>query len=739
MNQLKSINKFFHFNSYFNSHSLFRLFAVSLLCVSFCLQTTAQDTTNQTQLSTTELDSLMTVSGDSLGVAEDVVIPIKHNIAFFDADVTAKNDKYLLEVSALDSKYQQVNELVTGRYPFQIDGKEKNLNFTAGKATLTLEKLPNSVYLKHRTEGSDEDQVRFFQFKEKNGAVSKWEIPTWVSILPPLIAIILALIFKEVITSLFLGIWIGAWMLYGFDVKSFFWSFLHSVDKYIFHTLQDGDHIAIIVFSLLIGGMVAIISRNGGMAGVVNGLSKLSNSARSSQLVTWLMGIAIFFDDYANTLVVGNTMRSLTDKFRVSREKLAYIVDSTAAPVAAVALITTWIGAELSYIGDVTGTLGISESPYSIFLNSLQYSFYPFFTLIFILFLAITNRDFGPMYTAEMRARTTGKVFDMGLKEDEDEIEVEKMDPIKNAPHRALNAILPVLVIIVGTFAGLWYTGIAATDWAAEIAKLKLNASGPEDLTLFAKLPIIIGNSNSYDALIWSSTLAVTTAIVLTLSQGIMSLRATMETMMVGIKAMMGAIIVLVLAWSLAQITKDLHTADFLTGLLIGNLNPLFLPVLIFLLAALIAFSTGSSWSTMAILYPIALPLAWAISQAAGNPIDLTMQIFYAVTSSVLAGSVLGDHCSPISDTTILSSLASQCNHIDHVRTQMPYALTVGTVSSVMITLSMYMQLPAMVSFGSGLGILLLVVLLFGKRVPEWSALQKEMDAQEPAIIEEEA
>lgn len=735
MNAYKPKNNYLSFKS--SLHFTFELFAISLLWLFCSLPLLAQDTTNQTQLSAVELDSLMTVSGDSLGVAGDVVIPVKHNIAYFDANIQPKEEGYSLEVTALDAKYRQLNELVTGRYNFMIDGEDKTLNFTAGKANVSLEEMPKSVYLKYRPEGSEKEQVRFFQFKEKNGAVSKWVIPTWVSILPPLIAILLALIFKEVITSLFLGIWIGVWMLYGFDVEAFFWSFLHTVDEYIFHTLTDGDHIAIIVFSLLIGGMVAIISRNGGMAGVVNGLSKLSNSARSSQLVTWLMGVAIFFDDYANTLVVGNTMRSLTDKFRVSREKLAYIVDSTAAPVAAIALITTWIGAELSYIGDVTGTLGISESPYSIFLNSLQYSFYPIFTLVFILFLAISNRDFGPMHTAEMRARTTGKVFDTGLEKEEEEIEVEKMDPIKNAPHRAINAILPVLVIIIGTFVGLWYTGMAATDWTAEITKLKLNANGPEDLTLLAKLPIIIGNSNSYDALIWSSTLAVTTAIALTLFQGIMSLRATMETMMVGIKAMMGAIIVLVLAWSLAQITKDLHTADFLTSLLVGNLNPLFLPVLIFLLAALIAFSTGSSWSTMAILYPIALPLAWAISQAAGNPIDLTMQIFYAVTSSVLAGSVLGDHCSPISDTTILSSLASQCNHIDHVRTQMPYALTVGTVSSVMITLSMYMQLPSMVSFGAGLGILLLIVLLFGKRVPEWATLQREMENQEPAPVVE--
>ncbi|MFK7903986.1 MAG: Na+/H+ antiporter NhaC family protein [Chitinophagales bacterium] len=717
---------------------VFELFTISLLWGFCSLQLNAQDTTNQTELTAAELDSVMTISGDSLGLTADVVIPVKHQIAFFDANVVPNGNEYSLEISALDAKYRQLNEFVTGRYDFKVDGDDKTLSFIAGKANLALQEIPQSVYLEHKPDDSEKGMVHFFQFQEKNGEVSKWEIPTWVSILPPLIAILLALIFKEVISSLFIGIWIGAWMLYGFDVKAFFWSFLHTVDKYIIHTLTDADHVMIMVFSFLIGGMVAIISRNGGMAGVVNGLSKLSNSARSSQLVTWLMGLVIFFDDYANTLVVGNTMRSLTDKFRVSREKLAYIVDSTAAPVAAIALITTWIGAELSYIGDVTASLGINESPYSIFINSLQYSFYPVFTLVFILFIAILNRDFGPMYTAEMRARTTGKVFDMGLKEEES-IEVEELNPVKNAPHRAINAILPVLVIIVGTFVGLWYTGMAATDWAAEIAKLQLNnANGPEDLTLFAKLPIIIGNSNSYDALLWSSTLAVTTAIALTLSQGIMSLRATMETMMVGIKTMMGAMIVLILAWSLAQVTKDLHTADFLSNLLAGNLNPLFLPVIIFLLAGLIAFSTGSSWSTMAILYPIALPLAWAVCQAEGLPIELTMQVFYAVTSSVLAGSVLGDHCSPISDTTILSSLASQCNHIDHVRTQMPYALTVGAVSTLIGGLSMYYQLPAAVSFGSGLGILLLVVLLFGKRVPEWASLQQASENQEQANIEAE-
>src|SRR6056297_1068164 len=237
-------------------------------------------------------------------------------------------------------------------------------------------------------------------------------IPLWFSIIPPLIAILFALIFKEVFTALFIGILVGTTTMFIYQDFSFFPALFKGVfsivDTYILESLTKPGHMSIIIFSMLIGAMVNIITRNGGMKGVVNYLSKFANNARSGQFVTWLLGIAIFFDDYANTLVVGNTMRPVTDRLKISREKLAYIVDSTAAPIASIAFVTTWIGAELSYIQDGINTIGLDKSPYTIFLNSLAYSFYPIFALIFILLLVWKQRDFGPMYKAECHARQHG-------------------------------------------------------------------------------------------------------------------------------------------------------------------------------------------------------------------------------------------------------------------------------------------------------------------------------------------
>lgn len=513
-------------------------------------------------------------------------------------------------------------------------------------------------------------------------------IPLWLSILPPLVAIGLALIFKEVIIALFVGIWMGAFIAGGLRLEGMLGivkSLLQTVEKYVINALDDGGHLSIIVFSLLIGGMVAIISRNGGMAGVVNRLTKYATTPKSAQFITWLLGVGIFFDDYANTLIVGNTMRSVTDRFRISREKLAYIVDSTAAPVASIAFITTWIGAELGYIGDgiknVAGLEGLT--PYAIFLDSLKYSFYPVLTLGFILFIVLTNRDFSTMLKAEQRARGTGQVKDNSAALEAVE-ETEDLSPVSGAPLRARNAIIPVLTVVMMTIIGLLDTGLgsvygdlvappASDGWGSTWAAM--NGS------FFGKLGTVIGAADSYVALLWASISGVVVAIVLTLAQRIMSVEQTMSSLTTGFKAMFGAVMILTLAWALALTTEDLHTATFLVELLGQSLNPYFLPPIIFVLAALVSFSTGSSWSTMAILYPIAIPLTWAVATGAGWETVAAQGLLYNVIATVLAASVLGDHCSPISDTTILSSLASDCNHIDHVRTQLPYALTVGAVS----------------------------------------------------------
>ncbi|PPK85666.1 transporter (NhaC family) [Neolewinella xylanilytica] len=533
-----------------------------------------------------------------------------------------------------------------------------------------------------------EDHTELYHLADGSGPDRLRRIPLWLSILPPLIAIGLALLFKEVIISLFAGIWVGAFIAGGLRFEAFLGvikALLDTVDTYLINSLNDAGHLSVIVFSLLIGGMVAIISRNGGMAGVVNRMTKYATNPRRGQFVTWLLGVAIFFDDYANTLIVGNTMRSVTDRFRISREKLAYIVDSTAAPVASVAFITTWIGAELGYIGD-----GIEQvehfantTPYAVFIESLKYSYYPIFTLAFILYLIYQRRDFGPMLTAETRARTTGVLKATALETDAVD-DQEDLDPIPGAPLRARNAVIPVLTVVVMTIVGLFDTGLnslagglenppASSDWGAVWGALEGG--------FFAKLGLTIGAADSYVALLWASMSGVVVALVLTVGQRIMNIAQTIGALTAGFKAMFSAVMILTLAWALALTTEELHTATFLVELLGDALNPYLLQPVIFVLAALISFSTGSSWSTMAILYPIAIPLTWTVAMLSGWAEPDAAGLLYNVISTVLAASVLGDHCSPISDTTILSSLASDCHHIDHVRTQLPYALTVGAVA----------------------------------------------------------
>ena len=623
-----------------------------------------------------------------------------------------------------------------GEGEITINGEPAPLSFLKGLAK--LDKTPDAageLLLIKSEEGSHQ---LYHAAKRNDGSIRLRNIPLWLSIVPPLIAILLALLFKEVVVSLFVGIWAGAFIAGGMRLESIYYfilSFLQVVEKYIIGALNDSGHLSVIIFSMLIGGMVAIISRNGGMAGVVKSLSKYAKSPRSAQAITWLLGVAIFFDDYANTLIVGNTMRSVTDKFKISREKLAYIVDSTAAPVAAVAFITTWIGAELGYIDDGLSQISGFENatPYAIFVSSLKYSFYPILTLSFILMLIYMKRDFGPMFKAEERARTTGKVSRVRSEMDEQEGELENLDPVPNAPLKGYNAVIPVAVVILMTIFGLVDTGMAScyndlVDSGAPIVSQSWGAvwSGLGNLLpnpdggFFMKLGVLIGAADSYVALLWASLSGVFVAILLTLLGKIMKLADTVSALTTGFKTMLPALIILTLAWSLATTTEELHTATFLTSALKDSINPYFMPVLIFILSAVIAFSTGSSWSTMAILYPIAIPTTWAICQAQGIPDVYATELLLNVISVVLAASVLGDHCSPISDTTILSSLASNCNHIDHVRTQLPYALTVGVISAVAGGLSTLMGggwLICTILLFFGLGVLLLVIWRFGKKV----------------------
>ena len=594
----------------------------------------------------------------------------------------------------LNFKNQEFRKRFEG-YPVTIKINNKPVVVRVIKGTATL---------KYKfTEKQD------FEIKISDYTYSKkiTPIPLWFSIIPPLIAILFALIFKEVFTALFIGILVGTATMFWYQdtalIPAIFKGMFAIVDTYIIEALSESGHMAIIIFSMLIGAMVNIITRNGGMKGVVNILSKYANSPRSGQFVTWLLGIAIFFDDYANTLVVGNTMRPVTDKLKISREKLAYIVDSTAAPITAIAFVTTWIGAELSYIQDGINTIGINESAYGIFLSSLRYAFYPIFTLLFILILIRKQVDFGPMFNAEKRARLSDNI---NLDDDSNTFS-NKLNELEVSEHikpKWYNAAIPVFIVIFGTFAGLLYTGWDQSVWH------------DTSLSFSTKLSTVIGNSDSFKALLWASISGVLVAILLTLVQKIMDLKATIDSMINGFRTMLTAIVILVLAWSIALVTKHLHTAEFISQSLVSiNIAPQFIPAVTFILGALVAFSTGSSWGTMAILYPLILPASWLIAQNTGLDHEASLAIFYNVVSAVLAGSVFGDHCSPISDTTILSSLASSCNHIEHVRTQLPYALTVGVVSIIIGTIPAAFGISSWILFPAGLFVLFLIVKFVAK------------------------
>lgn len=522
-------------------------------------------------------------------------------------------------------------------------------------------------------------------------------LPGWVSVLPPLVAILIALLLRNVIPALLVGIWLGAAALRSFTPQGIFGGLLDSFQVFVVGALANPDNASIILFSMMIGGMVGIITRNGGMARIVQIIVRRARTAIAGQVSVWMMGIMIFFDDYSNTLVVGNTARPLTDKLRISREKLAYIVDSTAAPVVCLALITTWIGYEVGLIdAALRGIPAIDEAAYTVFLRSIPYSFYPIFAVIFVLSVASTGRDFGPMYKAEVRARG-GQVSPLSSA-DLPAMQGDSLDAKPDVPMRAVNAFIPLIVLIVALLGGLYFTGDGET------------------------LTEIIGSADAYKAMLWASLLGALTAAVMTVGQKILTAEETVDAWYGGVRAMLFAMIVLVLAWALSSVSEALHTADYLVSVLADTLPPPLVPAIVFILSAITAFTTGTSWGTMGILMPLVIPLTWAVMGVSGMQDPEHMHILYSAIACNLAGAVWGDHCSPISDTTVLSSMASGCDHIEHVRTQLPYAMTVGVVAIAIGTIPGGYGMPPLLSIVLGVLILLALLRYLGKSADQAGA-----------------
>lgn len=411
-------------------------------------------------------------------------------------------------------------------------------------------------------------------------------------------------------------------------------------------------------------------------------------------VVGWFTGLAIFFDDYANCLLVGNTLRPFTDKLKISREKLSYIVDSTAAPITSVALISTWVGYQLGLLEEL---IGKDENAYDWFLNMLPYGFYSFFTIFFVFAIAVSCRDFGPMLKAEIRAQS-GKVLRDGAKPLMDK-ELTEMSPVSDTNSHWSLAVFPIVGVILIVAIGLYVSG---------------SASAGSD----AGLRTIIASADSYAVLLWAAFGGSLIAAFYALARKNLNVSEAMEAWITGCKAMVIAVLILVLAWTIGDICKDyLQTGPWVIGQWVPSAH--WIPAMTFVLCAVIAMATGSSFSTMAIVIPIAGPMAFAATAEVGFDPEIGESIRLATLSAVLGGAVFGDHCSPISDTTIMSSMSCAADHIDHVRTQAPYAITCGLTAILAGYIPAGFGVSPWVSMPIGMLAMAALIRFYGKRADE--------------------
>jgi Na+/H+ antiporter NhaC len=571
----------------------------------------------------------------------------------------------------------------------------------------------------------------------------------WLSLLPPVVAIALAILTRHAVMSLLVGVFCGALLTAGGD---FFLAVHDLFEVHLWPTIIDPSKLRVFCFTMLMGGLVALVIRSGGMQGFVRLISPLAKSRRGGQMTTWLMGMLIFFDDYANSLLLGNTFRPVCDRLRISREKLAYIVDSTAAPVAGLSLLSTWVAVEIDFIRQGLDAVGNPDglSPVELFVASIPYRFYVLGALVLVPLLAWTGRDFGPMLAAERRSakpRDESEPLDSSSPVSAGE-EIELPD---RASHWA-NALIPILVTLGMVMVLIRQTGLSA-----------LRAAGRTEGAF--DLRDIIGAADSSFALQYGSLCGIAVAVLIYRVQGLLSLPEMVRTIRRGAGLVIPAIAILWFASALSRMTSDqpvegrpaieataaapfpyrdhrLYTGAFLGQMITGPQSATsdgesdlaaqawtlkMLPTITFVLAGVVSFCTGTSFGTMGMLVPLVLPLTYGLLAAQGV-VSPDNSLLLAVLGSVLAGAIFGDHCSPISDTTIMSSQASGCDHMAHVVTQMPYALTVGALSILLGTLPVGWGVSTWILLPLQLGSLVLIVRWYGQTSEPEPASEPESD-----------
>ena len=486
-------------------------------------------------------------------------------------------------------------------------------------------------------------------------------IGTWWSLVPPLLAIILALITKEVYSSLFIGVAVGAFMYAGFQPWNSFEAF--------FEIMKSSMNLNILIFDILLGMIIVLMAKSGGSAAYGTWAGEKIKSKKSALLATMGLGVLIFVDDYFNCLTVGSVMRPVTDRYKVSRAKLAYIIDATAAPICIIAPISSWAAAVNSYVPADAGITG-----FQLFLRTIPYNLYAILTLVMVFYIIVTGFDFGLMKKHEMNAEK-GDLFTSG-KEEFEQTQPENV----NIKGKVMDLVLPVLVLIVSAIGAMIYTGYlgGATDV----------------ITAFSGCDAEI-------SLIFATFITILFMMILYLPRKVITFKGFMESLAEGFKLMVPAVTILVFAWSLKGVGDALGIGTFVEGLVGANASAsVIVPAIMFVTAIFLAFSTGTSWGTFAILVPIVV----ALFENAGN-----LEMMIIAVSAVLAGAVCGDHISPISDTTVMSSAGAQSNHINHVSTQMQYAMIVAGVCVIGYILAGIIQIWWVVL---GISLVLLILVL---------------------------
>lgn len=494
-------------------------------------------------------------------------------------------------------------------------------------------------------------------------------------LIPPLLTIALALLTKDVIISLFLGILSGVLIIAGGNPGNA----LMSATDLLADSLTDSWNIRIFLFCALLGGLVGMLARTGASSALGEWAAKHLKTRRRSLLMTWVFGLVIFIDDYFNSLTVGTMMRPLTDKHKVSRAKLAYILDSTAAPVCIIAPISSWVVTVMSVLKGSQGfeSLGISE--FEFFIRAIPYNMYALLTLLMVFFIALTNRDFGPMKKSEELARNKNILMNIEkYGSSTSEIEVQT-----NEKAHSFDMLLPIVILI---FSAL--TFFPLTTWLSSIDGQ--NIASLEQAIVAISFADAFKQADASVALMYSAVLTITFTYFYFIFRGLLNIKTASASLKDGIASMVPALIILTMAWTIGSIIKNpvsdggLGLAAFLSETVVSGQFPLWLlPGIIFVLSAFISFSTGTSWGTFTIMIPIVMPIAVALSLHNGLSQDALLNVTMIAIASVLSGAVFGDHASPISDTTILSSTGAACPHLEHFSTQVPYSIFVAVASLV--------------------------------------------------------